>query len=128
MKVSFDFDLTLSEHKVQEYAKELVQRGFEVWIVTSRPEVYTGGYINFKPTNDDLFEVAEDIGIKREHIHFTNYAFKSEFIEGKNFIFHLDDDVDELLSILETKDNCKPLNVFHDDWKQNCEDVITDIR
>ena len=36
MKVSFDFDSTLSRKDVQSFAKELVDRGLEVWIVTSR--------------------------------------------------------------------------------------------
>lgn len=36
MKVSFDFDDTLSKPKVQEYAKELINRGIEVYIVTAR--------------------------------------------------------------------------------------------
>ena len=36
MKVSFDFDGTLSRKDVQEYAKSLVNSGLEVWIVTSR--------------------------------------------------------------------------------------------
>jgi len=36
MKVSFDFDGTLSKKDVQKFAKELVEEGHEVWIVTSR--------------------------------------------------------------------------------------------
>ena len=36
MKVSFDFDGTLSRKDVQKLAKELVSEGHEVWIVTSR--------------------------------------------------------------------------------------------
>ena len=36
MKVSFDFDHTLSRKDVQTFAKELVNEGHEVWIVTSR--------------------------------------------------------------------------------------------
>ena len=36
MKVSFDWDGTLEIMHVQEYAKELIERGIEVWIVTSR--------------------------------------------------------------------------------------------
>lgn len=36
MKVSFDYDGTLFLTSVEEYDKELVQRGIEVWVVTSR--------------------------------------------------------------------------------------------
>ena len=33
--VSFDFDSTLSRKDVQEYAKELLERGIDVWVVTT---------------------------------------------------------------------------------------------
>ena len=36
MKVSFDFDGTLSRKDVQNFAKSLVNTGYDVWIVTSR--------------------------------------------------------------------------------------------
>jgi len=35
-KVSFDFDGTIVVDTIKAYAKELIDRGFEVWIVTSR--------------------------------------------------------------------------------------------
>jgi len=36
MKVSFDFDGTLEQKEVQEYAKQLLEEGIEVWVVTTR--------------------------------------------------------------------------------------------
>jgi hypothetical protein len=35
-KVSFDFDSTLSRDDVQEFTSELINLGFDVWVVTSR--------------------------------------------------------------------------------------------
>jgi hypothetical protein len=35
-KVSFDFDSTLSRDDVQEFASDLIDLGFDVWVVTSR--------------------------------------------------------------------------------------------
>jgi restriction endonuclease Mrr len=35
-KISFDFDSTLDREDVQEFAKELVEKGHDVWITTSR--------------------------------------------------------------------------------------------
>ena len=35
-RVSFDMDSTLDIPSIQEYAKMLVEKGIEVWIVTSR--------------------------------------------------------------------------------------------
>jgi len=124
MKASFDFDSTLDRKDVQRFAKELVNDGVEVWIVTSR---FTTEYATEKgwhwidKQNRKLFRVADNIGVKREHIIFTCFQMKSEFIKDKGFVFHLDDDSDELIAILESGDSCKPVNVCHFDWERDCK-------
>ena len=58
MKVSFDFDSTLSRKDVQKFAKELIDKGIDVHIVTSRSsfkQLDEEGY------NDDLYEVADNL-------------------------------------------------------------------
>ena len=127
MKVSFDFDSTLDRKDVQRFAKELVEAGHEVWIVTSRctTEYATEkGWHWTDKQNRKLFRVADNIGIKREHIVFTNHASKSETIKGKGFLFHLDDDSDELIEILSSKDPCKPINVEHFEWEMDCRKLV----
>jgi len=124
MKASFDFDSTLDRKDVQRFAKELVNDGIEVWIVTSRctTEYATEkGWHWIDKQNRKLFRVADNIGIKREHIIFTCFQMKSEFIKDKGFVFHLDDDSDELIAILESGDSCKPVNVCHFDWERDCK-------
>jgi hypothetical protein len=128
MKVSFDFDSTLDRPSVQDFAKKLVNDGIEVWIVTSRISIeYAKSNLDefslsrVNKSNNELFRIADNICIKREHIHFTNTQFKSDFLANKNFIFHLDDDSDELIAILESGDSCKPINVNHFDWERDCK-------
>jgi hypothetical protein len=124
-KVSFDFDSTLDRPFVQEFAKEMIERGLEVWIVTSRPEKYEGKWVNFDPNNDDLFKVADELGIPRNRIHFTNHQLKADFFrENKGFLWHLDDDWVELRHInSETK--TKGISCFGSgDWKRKCERVM----
>jgi len=124
LKVSFDFDATLSTEHIQKYAKELIERGIEVWIVTSRWE-NVDNYKHFiNATNDDLFKVAEDLGIPRERIHFTNMEDKWEFLKDKDFIVHLDDDWVENKMILKyTK--TKAVNSFgNSSWRQKCERIL----
>ena len=124
MKVSFDFDSTLDRKDVQQFAKELINDGIEIWIVTSRctTEYATEkGWHWVDKQNRKLFRVADNIGIKREHIMFTNHVSKSEFLANQNFLFHLDDDPDELIEILNSKDPCKPINVEHFEWEQDCK-------
>lgn len=124
-KVSIDFDSTLDRKDVQRFAKKLINDGYEVWIVTSRLSTehakanldqWTTNRV--EKSNLKLFRVADNLGIKREHIHFTNTQFKIEFLEGKNFIFHLDDDSEELLEIMSSKDKCEPFNVNYFEWEE----------
>jgi hypothetical protein len=123
MKVSFDFDSTLSRKDVQEFAKKLVDEGHEVWIVTSRFDDESAMKKNWhwiKGQNQRVFDVAEFCDIKSEHIKFTCMESKSHFLKDKGFVFHVDDDTIELMDILESGDKCFPVNVDHFEWKETC--------
>lgn len=131
MKVSFDFDSTLSRKDVQEFSKELVKDGHEVWIVTSRFDDESAMQKNWhwiKGQNKKLFDVADECGIKHENIKFTCMESKSLFLNGKDFVFHLDDDDIELMDILEnnkfTSDRCFPVHVEHPEWKETCKEIL----
>lgn len=130
MKVSFDFDSTLDRKDVQEYASELISRGVEVWIVTSRvenPMAFYGSedarYLNW---NDDLFSVASTLGIPKERIRFTAYQDKSEFLIPNNFTWHLDDDTQELFMIKRSK--VRGIQVESNSWKNKCERILNSIK
>ena len=127
MKVSFDFDSTLSRKDVQDFAKELVNNGHEVWIVTSRFDDESAMSKNWhwiKGQNQKLFDVAEECGIKRQNIHFTCMEPKSIFLKDKGFVFHLDDDDIELMEIIESKDSCRAIHVEHFEWKETCKNIL----
>jgi hypothetical protein len=102
MKVSFDFDNTLSREAVQKFAKELMQKRYEVHIVTSRfedPMCYTDPRIQ-ETGHRDMFRVCFYLGIPKERIHFTNMIDKAGFFENNpDFLFHLDDDEREIFGI-----------------------------
>lgn len=129
--VSFDFDSTLSLKSVQDYAESLINKGFEVWIITSR--VPDGSDPKWKIRgmwvpidNSDLFEVSDRLGIKREHIVFTSHELKSEKINelGIPFIFHLDDDWVELNHI-NRETRTKGVSCFGTSgWKQKCNKIL----
>lgn len=127
MKVSFDYDNTLTTKEVQYYAQKLINLGYEVWIVTSRFHSDLARENNWwwiVEQNDKLFKVADILGIRRENIHFTNMKPKVEFLIDKDFIFHLDDDLDQLVDILNEKIECKPINVEHFDWLNTCNQIL----
>jgi hypothetical protein len=127
IKVSFDFDSTLSRISVQTYAKKLVNLGFDVWIVTSRfstEEALKKNWWWVEKNNKELYDVADSCGIKKDNIVFTHMIDKIDYLKGKDFLFHLDDDDVELMAILESGDKCKPINVNYFDWENACDDVL----
>lgn len=143
-KVSFDFDGTLEREIIQEYAKELVEAGHEVWIVTTRYDNETAKTVNWRmiaqdsdtidyPTyvkekNEELFAIADEVGIPRERIKFTNMAWKYSFLRDEGFDLHLDDNPKELNLINQHSKStgaigCKGTNT----WKEKCEKVLKNL-
>ncbi|MCC6275660.1 MAG: hypothetical protein IT569_07370 [Leptospiraceae bacterium] len=127
MKVSFDFDETLSRPDVQEFARELLNDGFDVWVVTmrfvSREEMvkYHNDEKKEWEGNEDLFLVTRNLGIPDEKVVFTNYQWKSEFLKGKGFVWHLDDCADILTNIREECMEITPINSWNNSiWKNQC--------
>jgi len=137
MKVSFDFDETLTEDGVWQYALELIDRGVEVWIVTARMDDKTlnreyGSFFKKFPEqktgwldNTDIFEMAEALGIPKNQIVFTNLAGKGTTFFSKNndFIWHLDDAPKQLWDI-KMKSSVIPISVLNPIWKSKCEQEI----
>tara|TARA_R110002096_G_scaffold41463_1_gene112146 strand:+ start:177 stop:536 length:360 start_codon:yes stop_codon:yes gene_type:complete len=100
LKISFDFDNTLECEEMQELAIKLLKSGAEVFITTSRTDYHSG----LKIPNDDLFEVAERVGIKKENITFTKFKCKYKFT--KDFDIHFDDDEVEIDNINKFPSKC----------------------
>lgn len=130
-KVSFDFDGTLEYTHVQDYARELIKRGIEVHIVTTRfgdnreYQKFFNTYINVDLTNTDLWEVAESIGIPENQVHLTNMMSKWNFFDQyDDFIWHLDDNKPEITDINEYTP-VKGINYYSNMlWKQECDGYL----
>lgn len=113
MKVSFDFDDTADRKDVQEYIRELKSKGIDVIITTSRHDSNT----KFSRLwNDDLYKVADGLGIK--DIIFTGGASKTKALKGKGVRFHLDDSDTELEGMRYG------VSVLDPDWKEKCNKLI----
>lgn len=96
MRISFDFDNCLSHKRVQDIAKDLIGKGYEVWIVTSRfDNLNRLAYPDLKP-NSDIYKVATELGIPQHRIGFTNQQPKWILLNKGNFSIHVDDDKKEL--------------------------------
>lgn len=109
MKISFDFDSTLAETRIQRLCKKLIEDGHDIWITTSRP-LWVGINNTVKVENRDLFKVAKDLGIIEEKIQFTQGVDKWKFLDG--FDIHFDDDRIEVELIEENLPNCVGVLIF----------------
>ena len=127
-KISFDFDSTLDREDVQEFAKQLVKEGHEVWITTSRFDTRTAderGWWWVRKNNEDLGVIAKECGIPLSNIAYTAMIDKIEFLRDKGFLFHLDDDNDaEVPFINEDDDPCVGVWVELHDWKETCINLM----
>lgn len=104
-KVSIDFDDTFTRKDVREYVLELLDKDIDVWIVTSRHIAYWY----------DVVELATKIGIPQHRILFTGGEKKYKVIEELGYIWHLDDDKEEL-ELLSNGIDVNDIN-----WKDKCE-------
>lgn len=131
MRVSFDFDGTLESEYIQDYARELIERGIEVWVVTSRfgdDDKYKRFYhtsTNVDLTNKDLREITNELGIPESRLIFTNMADKYEFFEkNQDFLWHIDDDWIEN-DLINKNTKVEGINIFGNNiWMKETEKII----
>ena len=96
IKISFDYDGTLTQKFVQEIAKELIASNYEVHLLTSRfGNMQRLKYPNLQ-SNEQLFRVAEEVGIPQHRISFTNQMPKWMVLNEGGIHIHLDDDKVEI--------------------------------
>jgi len=116
INVSFDFDGVLSIPSVEEFAKELLTNGIDVWVTTSR---YNEG------SNIDLLKVTERLGIPYSNIIFTSRQNKVDFLPIDFFLFHLDDDPYVINNIIQNGEPATPiLRHMSVDWREMCRELI----
>jgi hypothetical protein len=109
-----------SDLDANELLSALIDKTLENLELRNECEAYSSS----KDWNDDLFLVADRVGIKREHIIFTNFENKSEHLNNKGFKWHIDDDSIEL-SFIKTDTDLKPIFLFENKkWQSDCENAL----
>ena len=121
--VSFDFDSTLDKPSVQKYAKELIEKGINVYVLTSRYDELHKHKYPHNPTNEDLYKVTDKLGISRDKIRFQCMRPKAEYLFGTKVIWHLDDDFTELNQINRETDVIG-ISVISSSWENKCEKLL----
>jgi hypothetical protein len=122
--VTFDFDGTLSRKDVQEYALELISKGIDVWVVTSRYDELHKHRYKINPTNDDLWEVIDKLNIPRWKVRFTCMELKANYLFHTNSIFHLDDNTDEFFEMRKLKCKTKGVQVSSGGFQNKCNRIL----
>lgn len=122
--VTFDFDGTLSRKDVQEYALELISKGVDVWVVTSRYDELHKHRYQINPTNDDLWEVTDRLNIPRWKVRFTCMEWKAPYLFHTNSVFHLDDNNDEFFEMRKLKCKTKAIQVSSGGFQNKCNRIL----
>ena len=93
LRISLDYDNCLTQPRIQELAKKLIARGHEVYILTSRFDSVRRLKFPELKTNEDLYDIAKEVGIKPFRIAFTNQQKKWIWLLETNIKIHIDDDL-----------------------------------
>ena len=129
LRVSFDYDGTLSKEDVQKFAKTFIDKGVDVWIVTTRWDESSktdnpSYYEEFGDTWSEVRNIAKKLGISPNRVVFTNHTWKeSYFRTNKDFIWHLDDNPEEFEGI--RKLGIFPINV-NGHFKNKCNRLLVE--
>ena len=91
MKVSMDYDETLSTDRGKELAKKMLKEGQDVSIITRRQS----------DQMDAVYNTAKELGIPRDKVHATNGKLKWETIKKLGIEKHIDNNEKELQAINE---------------------------
>jgi hypothetical protein len=114
LKISFDFDCTLSEHHIQLIAHAMVLSGHEVWIVTARCDdrKQNPDLSHEASVNRDLFRVAKKLQIPTNRIIMTEGAFKWRMIDNLDIDLHFDDVPEEVELISRNSKRAKAVLIW----------------
>jgi len=112
IRISFDFDDTLSLPSVQKVAKELIELGFDVIIVTSRRS---------DGENSDIEEVSQDLGV--DLVFYTEYNLKFTHLQKLMCDVHIDNDRNELIHLSRFSD-IVGVDVTDESWEYQLKNLI----
>lgn len=89
--VSVDFDDTFDTERGKKLVQQLIDNGVRVHVITRRQQS------DSKP----VYELAQEYGIPKDDVHFTNGKLKWELIKKLGIKKHIDNNPDEIKAIQE---------------------------
>ena len=94
MRVSFDVDGVLTTEAGKRIAKRAIDKGDDVFIITARNERLSAG----------VYTIANELGIPRLRVYFTNGADKWKTIERLDIDLHYDNNREQVDKIEQFTD------------------------
>ena len=89
MKVSIDFDDTLSTQRGQDLARYIINNGYDLYVVTRRQ----------KSQSADVYAISDKLKIPRDKVVFTNGRLKWETLKRLGIQKHIDNNPEEIQAI-----------------------------
>ena len=127
IKISFDFDDTLSLEKIQNIVRKLNKNEIDIFILTSRfGNMQRMKYKNLK-SNEDIYLLASDLGIPPHRISFTNQSPKWMVLNESGIQIHIDDDEREIHNI-KYHGIVKPFSVHDENLEENLFSYIEALK
>lgn len=99
IKISFDYDGTLSLEKIQNIARKLNKNEIDIFILTSRFGNMERMKYKDLESNEVIYQLASELGIPSHRISFTNQIPKWMVLNESGVQIHIDDDEREIRSI-----------------------------
>jgi hypothetical protein len=123
--VTFDFDDVLTREDVKLFAKQLIEKNINVWILTRRYDELHKHRYPFRPTNEDLFLIAEEVGIPKYKIRFTCRESKCQYLIGTKVVWHLDNSFKQVSEINSNRD-CNTIGIQLDfgGYQTKCNSLL----
>jgi hypothetical protein len=90
-RISFDYDGVLSTPRGRKLARLIIGGGATVYIITAR----------MRTDSEEVFEMAEILGIKKERVIFTNNRDKWHVMDQYRIGAHYDDNLEQITKINE---------------------------
>jgi len=119
IRLSFDFDSTLSIKEIEVFAKELIEDGYEVWVITTRNHAFFA----------EVKDVTDRLKIPSHRVIFTSGKDKYKACEDLNISIHLDDDNHEIEVI--NAPPTKTLGIrcsYNPSWKNEYNEYLKTIK
>jgi hypothetical protein len=116
-KVSFDFDNTLSIERGKLLAKRKISEGKVVYIVTRRQE----------SASAEVYKLADELGIPRSRVYFTNGAYKWATIVRLNIGTHYDNNQTEV-DLINKQTQSKGIKFAEDSYTDYPKEAVNNAK